>query len=343
MHFALSEEQQALAEAARAFLAELPGPLAMAEPGQAYPEGTWTRLVEEQGWPAILVPEEAGGWGFGVLEMAVVMEEAGRALTPCPLFSTVALGLAALRAAPAAQARPHLEALAAGAVTTWTADRPVDPEGRTWRGVIDGDLADRVVLRGRDDRWWVLPADAFVRTRERGLDPTRPTATLQLTAPLDGEPLGQIDLDAAWRLRRVLQAAESVGLAQRCLDEAVDYAKVRQQFGQPIGRFQALQHLLADVCVAVEAARAATWFAAAALDLDLPDAPLAVLTAASQATEAACLAAGQSIQVHGGIGFTWEHPAHLCFKRAHATRAADPPRHLRAAFTDALLAAPAGG
>lgn len=348
MHFALSEEQQALQEAARAFLAELPGPLSMTESTDAYDAAAWQRVVDEQGWTAIVLPEDVGGWGFGLLEFAVVMEEVGRALTPLPLFATTALaGLAIARCGAAEAHARWLPALLEGQTGTLAHGGAVTarPDGSRWRlsgrvpHVIDGHTAHVVVVQA-DAGLFVVPGEGLSATRQAALDPSRPLATLTFDDVVvdEADRLSADALPAVLHAARILLAAENVGIAENCLQTAVAYAKVREQFGRPIGSFQALQHKLADVCVAVESARAATWYAAFATDQDAPDARLAGLTAAALAGDAAFRAAGDSIQVHGGIGFSWEHPAHVAFKRARANRALlGEPRDHRAAVADALL------
>jgi alkylation response protein AidB-like acyl-CoA dehydrogenase len=345
MHFALSDEQTALREVAAAFLAELPGPLSMTEQGQDYDPAVWDRIVEEQGWPAIPVPEDVGGWGFGLLDLAVVFEEVGRAMTPCPLFATSALAIPAVAqlGGPEQQAR-LLEPLLTGGTGTLalsasvTAERDGDWHHRgTARRVVDGHSAQTLVVP-TSGGVFVLDS-GWTATRVASLDTARPLSDLAIDAVVpDDRRLVGTDLTPAHQRAAVLAAAESVGAAEACLDTAVDYARVREQFGQAIGRFQAIQHLLADVMVAVETARAATWYAATALDQERDDAALAVATAKALASDALFQAAGQSIQVHGGVGFTWEHTAHMYFKRARAMRdlLGSPTAH-RDAVADAIL------
>lgn len=347
MHFALDEDQEALQEAARDFLAELPGPLSMTEQGQAYDADAWARLVEEQGFPAIAVPEEAGGWGYGLFELAIVFEEAGRAMTPSPLFGTVALGVVPIvTCGTPAQQGSLLEPLLTGGTATAALDVDVRVTrfGGAWtlsgtaRRVVDGHSAD-LVLVPTEAGVLAVDGDAIAqRVRRDVLDTSRPLADLvfdEVIVP-DERVLTAAPWSEALRRARVLLAAESVGTADAALQTAVDYAKVREQYGQAIGRFQAVQHLLADVCLAVEEARAATWLAAATVDTDSTG--LDALTAAALAGDALFQAAGQSIQVHGGVGFTWECVAHMHFKRARASRAllGEPADHRRAA-ADAVL------
>ena len=364
MHFGLSEDQQQLRDIARRFLARAPSARQRLEreEGPLVDRATWTRMVEEHGWPAMSLPEEAGGWGFGLLELAVVLEELGRTLTPCPLLS-VALAGQALAACRGTEA--FLERIASGAraVVAWPQagwDGPAEPlglhdapEGQlqlsgTVSGVRGADTAELVCVE-LFEGLLVLERDTPGLRVEAGhsLDPTRPLGTVHLEAiAVDTATLFTDHHPVAFRTRaRALLAAEQTGVAQGALDLTVAYAKVRTQFGRPIGAFQAVQHQLADVLVATECARSATWYAAAALDAALPEAEEAALTALCTASEAATLASGQAIQLHGGIGFTWEHDAHLFFKRAAANRhLLGAPDTLRAAVADRILGPmPAGG
>jgi alkylation response protein AidB-like acyl-CoA dehydrogenase len=327
MRFALTEEQEALAEAARGFLDALPGPESMAEQGDAYDPEVWSRVVEEQGWPAILVPEEAGGWGFGMVEMAVVFQELGRRMTPTPMFGTVGLGVSALRAHGGNKATEVLGAIAEGATATAILGAGVTAQeaggGFVLSGaaprVIDGHTADWVVAR-TPQGWFVVEGERLVRTPCRVLDTTRPLAMVRFDgvevgadARLDGDQAGVVSRHAALML-----AAEQVGGADFMLETAVDYAKVRRQYGQAIGSFQSIQHMCADLLLQLESARSVVQYAAWALDEDAADAARAVRTAKATASDAFFAAAGQGIQIHGGIGFTWEHACHLYFKRARA-------------------------
>jgi alkylation response protein AidB-like acyl-CoA dehydrogenase len=329
MHFALTEEQEALREAARGFLRELPGPASMAEVGAAYDPGLWERLVGEQGWPAILVPAQAGGWGFGLVELAVVFEELGRAQTPCPLLG-VSLAIVALRAnGDADQQERWLGELAQGVLATAVLSPGVTAESveggwvlrGTARRVIDAVDATFFVVH-TPQGWLIVPREALPEAPRvlPCLDPTRPLADVCFDgarcgaeARLPGTRLGPVLQQAA-----LLLAAEQVGGADFMLETAVEYAKVRRQYGKPIGSFQAIQHLCADLLLQVESARSAVRYAAWAVEAGSADAARAVRTAKATASEAFFQAAGEGIQVHGGIGFTWEHPCHLYFKRARA-------------------------
>ncbi len=320
MRFALSEEQAMLAEASRGYLAGLPNGRAVLE-GAAPPD--WGRIVAEQGWPAIVIPEALGGFGMGWAELAVVFEELGRCLTPCPLLATSWATAALLSADDAVQQR-WLPRIAEGLTAAVAWDPAI---------VVDGATAELLLLVS-DGRLALL--DAAERAPLTSLDHTRALARIQVHQCSDLGPVTPL-VDA--RCRAML-AAECVGAAEATMELAVAYAGVRRQFGKPIGSFQAVQHLCADMLVAVESARSAAWFAAWACDNDPDAAPTASRTALATATDALLHCAGDSIQVHGGIGFTWEHDCHLYFKRAQVNRTllGTAAAH-RAAIADQLLGA----
>ena len=311
----LSEEQLQLREIARTFLGSVPGPRETRATG--YDQGTWERVVEEQGWPALAIPEEAGGFGFGLLELGIVMEELGRSLVGTPLLGTAVAAFALQECGEA----EHLEAVAAGRRACFAlGDVAVDAVG-----------AELAVLH--DGEGFLLIESPTVEVLD-GLDPTRTLGRVSGTVRrLAGGDLGTVLARAA-----VLLAFEQVGVAEACLDLAVDYAKVRQQFGRPIGAFQAIKHKCADMLLQVESARSAALGAAVAFDAGDPDARLGAHTAKAWCSDAAFACAGECIQVHGGIGFTWEHDAHLYFKRARATQTLfGHPRAHRAALSVAVL------
>lgn len=358
MHFAFSEEQEQLRRSARSFL-EAHAPLSRTRAGAEGPTGfdaaLWERVCSELGWTALVIPEAHGGFGTTWIELGAVLEECGRALLPLPFFSTIALGANALLVAGSAeQQAAHLPGIAAGttrATLAWretsaatdavhtTLTRSGDGyqlEGRK-RYVVDGASADLVIVLARlagsvgDEGLTLVAVDAatpgVARRRVPTLDCTRPLADVELrgasvpASAVLGEP-GR----AAPLLRRVLDragialAAEQLGGAERCLDMAVDYAKVRTQFGRAIGSFQAIKHACADLLVAVETARSAAYYAAWAAATGSQElAPVAALTR-SHCSDAFFRCAAQNIQIHGGVGFTWEHEAHLYFKRARASR-----------------------
>jgi alkylation response protein AidB-like acyl-CoA dehydrogenase len=283
---------------------------------------------DELGLAGLIIAEAHGGAGLGWVEVAAVMEELGRGLAPSRFFATVCLGGAAL-----ATGDDHglLAAIAAGEATatfahTGELEVSGDRLSGTVRHVVDGDTADLVVVSA-GGALWVVRGEALERRRLPTMDTTRALAELTAT----GAPAQRIggDRERALALARIGLAAEQVGVAQRCLDLSVDYAKLRQQFGRPIGSFQAIQHKLADLFVLVESARSAAWYAAWAADHAPAELDAASAAAAAFCGDAAYTCAAETIQVHGGVGFTWEHDAHRYFKRARAARAllGSPEQH----------------
>jgi alkylation response protein AidB-like acyl-CoA dehydrogenase len=302
----------------------------------------WARFAGELGAVALDVPEELGGAGASFREVAVVAEELGRSLVRLPWFSTAILGVGVLlhatgEGADAARAE-LLPALASGEMTATLAhaedavdDTRAEPDGAGWRltgsktRVVEGATADLIFVSAwTGDGLGVFAvsgtADGVTRTSRRALDPNRPLATVTLEdapARAIGGPSSASPVLTRVRDRAIAAlACEQTGGAAAALDMTVAYAEDRIQFGRPIGTFQAIKHRCADMAVAVEAARSASsWAAAAAADAP-EDLPLAAPTAAIACAEAYSFVAAETIQVHGGIGFTWEHPAHLHFRRA---------------------------
>jgi alkylation response protein AidB-like acyl-CoA dehydrogenase len=292
------DERELLRETVAALVSKHASPAAVREAmgsDRGYDESLWRLLCEQVGAAALVVPEEYGGAGGALGDAAVVLEELGKGLVPSPLLGTTLAELALLAAdQPDAEALGSLaEGTAIGAVV-FDADY-----------VINGDVADIVI--GADDgqlvRWTEFSAEPVT-----AMDPTRRLAriTPQSTAPLGADP-GVADAAS------ILLAAEQIGAAARCLDLTVEYTKERQQFGRPIGSFQALKHRMADLYVAVHAARAVVNEAA-----DAPS-PTTAALARVAATEAFSTVAAEGIQLHGGIAITWEHDMQLYFKRAHGS------------------------
>ena len=297
---------------------------ALVEHGE-YPDALWKRMVELD-WPMLAVPEAAGGVGYGFVELAVVAEELGRALAPSP-FEAVST-----------QYQPLLlalgEPIAPGVTGTMAFEGSacVVRDGRirgTKRYVFDADGVDVLAVVVDDDSdgpavYAVDPAAGGVSiTPLHSLDPTRRLATVEF-ADAPSELLGTPGPPTATALTRVLEEAttvialETVGTCQALFDMALQYAKDRQQFGVPIGSFQAIKHKLADMFVALERARATAYFAALAIAEHDERRPLAVAMAKAAAGDAQRLIAQEAIQIHGGIGYTWEHDLHLFVKRALA-------------------------
>ncbi|WP_211288556.1 acyl-CoA dehydrogenase family protein [Actinophytocola xinjiangensis] len=304
-------------------------------------EDTWRVLTGQLDLAGLLLSEDAGGSGLGPAELAVALEETGAALLVGPLFATAALAVPLLVALGDSEVLGrHGPAIAAGRRTAtvalaehggeWQPDAvrvSAHREGDRWLldgvkdHVVDGADADLVLVVARaGDRLAVFEVDAATPGVERErlvpLDLTRPLARLTFAAA-PATPLGPPDagdaVEAATSVSRALLAAEQVGGARRCLDLAVDYARTRVQFGRPIGSFQAIKQKLADALIQVETAHSAVY---AAVRSSGPDLAVRSRIAAFMAAEAYSAISAYTIQVHGGIGFTWEHDAHLYFKRA---------------------------
>ncbi|OHV47402.1 acyl-CoA dehydrogenase family protein [Pseudofrankia sp. BMG5.36] len=353
MDLAVTQEQAELRRTVRDFLDKTSPETEvrrLMETADGYDPDTWRRLAGELGVAGLTLPEEHGGAGYGFVELGIVLEEAGRSLLCAPLLSTVVLAASTLLALDDEQARAdYLPGIAAGttiatlalteaagrwdgpdAVTT-TAARGA--HGWTVTGtkahVLDGHLAALLLVAARTDAGtsvFAVDGDApgVHRQPRATLDQTRRQADLTFTAA-PARLLG--DEGAAWpALARVLDlaavavATEQVGGAARVLDMAVGYAKSRVQFGRPIGSFQAVKHKLANIHLDVETARSAARYGLWAAAGSPPDLPLAASLAKACCGDAYVTAATENIQVHGGIGFTWEHPAHLYLKRAHSSR-----------------------
>lgn len=321
-----------------------------------YDDISWRQMAGELGLHGIAVPERWGGAGVGVAELAVVFEEMGRALLCSPFFATVGLATQAILASgDDAAAERFLPGFVDGSTTAtlilnarlgaWDATAvslTADRDGTAYRIhgeaplVIDGHTADVLLATARTAAGISLLAvragsDGLRRTPLAGLDRTRKMARVEFDgtpAELIGTDGGATDfLARASDLALVALAAEQVGAAQRCLDMAVDYAKNRIQFGRPIGSFQAIKHRCADMLVQVEGARSAASHAAEVADTD--ELPTAAAVAKMVCSEAFLHAALDNMRIHGGIGFTWEHDAHLYVRRAKATQLifGDPDYH----------------
>jgi alkylation response protein AidB-like acyl-CoA dehydrogenase len=345
MDFGFTPEQEMLRDAARKFLAaEYPAavPRAAMETADAHDPSRW-RSLAELGWLGILVPADLGGQGGTFLDMAVVLEESGKALVPGPFFATAVLGTLALcDAGTPAQRERLLPALAAGErIATVALGVAGEPPGVTLAAdgraggqvsfVMDPQPANVVVVAVR--RADGAPALVLVDRAAAGLTVT-PLHTVDMTRRLCTvtlrdvacEPLG--DADAARVIRRLAEhacaglALELVGVGQRALELSVAYALERTQFGRPIGSFQAIKHKCVDMMVQVETARSLAYYAAWAVSEDAPDAGRAAAMAKAYAGEMAKTVTSEAIQVHGGIGFTWEHELHLYYRRALAADAA---------------------
>lgn len=360
MNFAFSDEQEELRALVRRFLDEQSPTervLEVMEQDDPCDHALWEQMAQQLGLQALVVPEEHGGSGYGALELAVVMEEMGRRLPCVPYFSTVALGVTTLvHAADETAQKDYLPRIADGSLTAtlalteeevrWDAAgvqlaATATADGWTLTGtkthVIDGATAGLLLVAARTDTGislFAVEGEAAGVTREAltAMDLTRPQAHVHFADTparlLGDEGSAEPVLETVLRLAVVALAAEQVGGAEECMQTSVEYAKQRLQFGRPIGSFQAVKHLCADMLVQVESARSAAYYASWAASA-MEDLPVAAAMAASYCSEAYTWVAEQNIQVHGGIGFTWEHSAHLYFKRAKSSELlfGDPGLH----------------
>ncbi len=312
--------------------------------------------LAEQGMLGLHIAEEHGGSGYGPVELAIVAEQLGTGLFPGAALTTALASLLVQRAAGDALAKDVLGSLADGSRTAavalelGTLEATPSSDGHTLTGVVGpilaGDVADHVIVGARSstgEEIWVLldTADEAVQVDALdAFDPTRGLATISL-AGVDvpaGRVLNSLDLDTVMELALVAFAAEAAGLASWCLDVSADYAKVREQFGRPIGQFQGVKHLCAEMLVRVEEARAAAWDLARAADDD-EQRPLAAAVAGAIAIDAAHTCAVDAIQILGGIGFTHEHDAHLFVRRATTLRQLfGTPSHWRRRIAEQALA-----
>lgn len=354
MDFGFSEEQEMLRQTVREFLdaeCEMTYVRRMMDDDRGYSVDQWKKMAE-LGWMGLVLPEEYGGAGLNMVDLVVVLEEMGRVVMPGPFFASVVLGGTAidLGGSPELKKR-YLPELAAGSLKATLAQ--VEESGR-WdaRGVTlaakqddggfrlsglklfvhDAHNADLLVVPvhtggAGGDGITVLLVDANakgVTTRLlETMDQTRKLCEVRFGDVFVGADAVLGEVDRGWALlERIVDGgkvglcAEMCGGAQRVLDMSVEYAKVREQFGKPIGSFQAIQHKCANMLVQVESAKSATYYAAWAVANDVPEAHLAACMAKAYCSDAYRLVAAEGIQIHGGIGFTWEHDMHLYFKRA---------------------------
>jgi alkylation response protein AidB-like acyl-CoA dehydrogenase len=361
MNFAFSEEQEELRSAVKRFLQEKSPETEvrrLMETEDGYDPAVWSQMADQLGLQSLIVPEEYGGSGFSYVELIVVLEEMGNALLCAPFFSTVALATNALLTSGDEQAKKDLlPGLASGetigtlAITEdngrWDFDGialAARESGGNWTldghksFVIDGHSANLILVVARTPAGLSLfavegDAAGLTRTSLPTMDQTRKQARLVF----EGTPARLVGTDggAAEGLTKTLDlaavalAAEQVGGAQHCLDSSVDYAKNRIQFGRPIGSFQAIKHKCADMLLEVESAKSAAYYAGWAAAEDSDELPVVASLAKSYCSEAYFHAAAENIQIHGGIGFTWEHDAHLYFKRAKSSELlfGDPAYH----------------
>ncbi|HUY16846.1 MAG TPA: acyl-CoA dehydrogenase family protein [Acidimicrobiales bacterium] len=361
MNFGFSEEQEELRKMVRRFLDEK-SPEGEVRRLMATPEGydpaVWAQMANELALQGLGIPEEYGGQGFGPVELYVVFEEMGAALLCSPYFSTVALAANALLFVGTDDDKAALlpgiasgETIATLAVTDdaglWdltttstTATRSGDAfvlNGvRSY--VTDGSTATLLLVPAMTDKGLSLfavdgDAPGVARKALSTMDQTRKQSRIEFVdvpARLVGDEGGALaGLEATLQVAEAALAAEQVGGAQRVLDASVEYAKNRVQFGRPIGSFQAIKHKCADMLLDVESAKSAAYYAAWAAQERNDELPIAASLAKSFCSEAYFHCAAENIQIHGGIGFTWEHPAHLYFKRAKSSELflGDPAYH----------------
>ena len=361
MNFAFTEEQEALRETVRAFLENKSSEEAVREQMETengYDESVWKQMGEQMGLQGLAIPEEYGGSGYSFIELGIVLEEMGRALLCAPFFSTAVLAAQTLIHCGDDDAKQeYLPGIASGETIATVAY--VEPTGKwdesgitmeasgsgdditlsgTKSFVIDGHTADLIIVAAKSGSGTSLyavkgDADGLTRTALSTMDQTRKQAKLEfdgVSAKLIGsEGSGWDTLSQVLDLVAVGLAAEQVGGAQKVLEQAVEYAKVRVQFGRPIGSFQAIKHKCADMLLEVESAKSAAYYGMWCASEMNDELPSTASLAKAYCSEAYFHAAAENIQIHGGIGFTWEHPAHLYFKRAKSSELmfGDPTYH----------------
>ncbi|HUC07459.1 MAG TPA: acyl-CoA dehydrogenase family protein [Solirubrobacterales bacterium] len=348
MYFDLNDEQQAIKATAHDFLAaryKSDRIRALAESENGFEQSDWDEMAE-LGWTGLALPEEWGGQGLGIVELAVLFEEMGYALAPSPLFSNTIAGLALSLCGSDDQRerllRPLAEGKLRGTPALWDAEGPAEIGSSSMEPRLDG---DGIVLDGEKvlvmdaaaaDFFLVATSDGRRHVVERGADgvTVAPATSIDTTRRLyavrfdgvrvgaeDSLPAAGDDYYAVFNRLCVALAAESTGIAQRTMEMAVSYAKDRHQFGRPIGAYQAVSHRCAQMLLETENARSAVYGAAWAADAEPDSLPTAASMAKAYASDAGWRVPDASIQVHGGIGFTWEHDLHFFLKRGKANAA----------------------
>jgi alkylation response protein AidB-like acyl-CoA dehydrogenase len=367
MNFAFSEEQEELRRTVRQFL-ESKSPETevrrLMETTEGYDPAVWKQMGQELGLQSIAIPEAYGGQGFSFIELGIVLEEQGRVLLCAPYFSSVVLAAnAILNAGTEDQKKDLLPGIASGdTIATLAFTEPSgkwDAAGITMEAtenvggeftlsgekmfVLDGFTADLIVVVARQAgtsgsdgiQFFTVrgDADGLIRTSLSTMDMTRKQAKLEFNN-VAATPLGSTEDGFAAFSKTLDQAAvalsnEMMGGAQKVLEMAVEYAKVRVQFGRPIGSFQAIKHKCADMLLEVESGKSAAYYASWAAAEDNEELPVVAALSKAYCSEAYFHATAENIQIHGGIGFTWEHPAHLYFKRAKSSEIylGDPTYH----------------
>ncbi len=361
MRFAFNEEQEMLRSSARSFLeAHSTGDHVrkVMETESGFDPEVWRRICMELGWPCVIIPEDYGGLGMTYVELVALMEEMGRALLCSPFFSTICLaGNALMIGGTEEQKQEHLPGIAAGETIAtlafaegngrWDASA-IEAVAKKDSGdfvlngtktyVIDGHTAGLLVVAARAEgstgedgvSLFVVPADAdgVERRLLATMDQTRKQAEIKLgnvrvpaSSLMGDEGAGWGPLKQTLERACIALSAEQVGGAERCLDMSVQYAAERVQFGRPIGSFQAIKHKCADMMLKVESARSASYYAGWAASVDDPELPFHASLAKAYCSEAYFRCAAEGLQIHGGVGFTWEYDVHMHFKRAKATEA----------------------
>jgi len=356
VNFAFTEDQDSLRDVVRSFMdakSTEEDVRALMDTESGYDTAVWAQMGGELGLQGLHIPEEFGGQGYGFVELAIVFEEMGRRLLCAPYFATVALAANAIMNAGTNDEKAALlpgiasgETIAALAFTEangrWDADgitMVAKGSGSDWTldgekmFVIDGHNADLIVVAARTEgttgedgiSFFTVAGDAagLTRTPLATMDQTRKQARLEFKG-VKATPLGAAGAGWAALSKTLDQAAvclsnEMVGGAQFVLDMSVEYAKVRVQFGRPIGSFQAIKHKCADMLLEVESAKSAAYYSAWAAAEDNEELPVVASLSKAYCSDAYFHSTAENIQIHGGIGFTWEHPAHLYFKRAKSS------------------------
>ena len=366
MRFSFSEEQEEFRTFLRRFL-EDKSPTTevrrLMETEEGYDEAVWKQLSTDLGLPAVHVPEEYGGQGFGVAELAIVLEEMGRALLCAPYFSSAVLATTAiLEAGTEERKRELLPPLAAGETRAalaftednglWNSDgvamtATADGDAYVLNGakgfVLDGHTADTIVVLARQPgtsgdeglSFFTVAGDAdgLTRTPLRTADPTRKQARLEFenvrAALLGAEGAAAAPFARVLDLAAICLANEMVGGAEKLRESALDYSLMRVQFGRQIGSFQTMKHKSADMLLEVELAKSAAYYAAAAASEGDEELPALACLAKASASQAYMQTAINTVQIHGGIGFTWDNDTHLWFKRAKSSEVflGDPSYH----------------
>jgi alkylation response protein AidB-like acyl-CoA dehydrogenase len=339
MDFDLTKPQKLLKQSARELLARECKPERVrqaVESADAFDPALW-QAITEQGWTGLIVPETHGGLGLGVVELAVVAEEAGRVCMPGPFLATTFAAAVLARAGSAEQQARYLEPIAAGEMKAAVAMLDQSTVGLSREAfyvsgeaqfVSDAAVADVILCVARSEEGTVvLPvergASGLTVRRTPAMDETRKLCQVTFeNVAVDPRNAVRVDRDAlaaAIGTATVALCAEMVGGMQWILETTVEYAKTRQQFGRPVGSFQAIQHHCADMLLVTESSRSATYYAAWALTENDASAALAVSIAKAYCSDAFREVGNRGIQVHGGIGFTWEHDLQLYYRRSKAS------------------------